>query len=148
MTEAASSLCVHRDGKVEYLLYYGGQWNNWSWNGSEKKIEEPNLWLERGHLELPPNDHMIGVLREGARPTQLFLNGHQSGIFDHPGRVFVIIDSQKFQQVALQTSVIKTEADLKRFSAELSGQDIPRTGQPPTPMTNTRGIPANSQRGR
>ena len=51
VTDAASSLCVHRDGKVEYILYYEGQLDNWSWNGSENKIEEPNLWLERGHLE-------------------------------------------------------------------------------------------------
>lgn len=80
------------------------------------RIGEPNLWLECGHLELPPNDHMIGVLREGAGPDQLFLNGWQLGIFDHPGRVFVIVDSQKFQEVKLQTEVIKSEEDLGRFS--------------------------------
>ena len=122
VTDDASSLCVHRDGKVEYILYYGGQLDNWSWNGSAKNIEEPNLWLERGHLEIPPNDHMIGVLREGVRPDQLFLNGWQFGIFDHPGRVFVIIDSQKFQQVALQTGVIKTEEDLRAFSERVREQ--------------------------
>ena len=34
----------------------------------------------------------------------------------------------------------------ERFAAELSGATVPRTGQPPTPMTNTRGISCPTDR--
>ena len=119
VTDSESAFCVHRDGKVEYVLYYADSFSNWSANGSSLNIEEPHAWLERGHLDLFPSRHYIGVLREGTRPSQLFLNGRQVGLSDHVGRVFVITDSQTFNQIRLNTGVIRNEEDLRRFSEGL-----------------------------
>ena len=96
-------------------MFYTGPFD-WSANGSAERIEEPHAWLELGHLELLPSEHRIGVIRTGTSSTQIHLNGWQYGISDHLGRVFVITDAQKFEQVPLNTSVIKNEEDLKRFS--------------------------------
>ena len=119
VTDTESTFCVHRDGKVEYILFYPGPFSNWSANGSDIPIEEPHAWLENGHLELFPTQHYIGVLREGTRPTELFLNGYQFGLEDSRGRVFVIKDSQTFEQIRVDTGVIKNEEDLGSFTEQL-----------------------------
>ena len=132
VTGSESTLCVHRDGKVEYVLYNAAPFKNWSWNGASLEIEEPHLWNEHGHIELYRTDREVEVQRDGAKPNLLSLNGSQFEL--SRGRVFRITDSQtfdqkpldadaietiKFDQIPLDTVAIKSDVDLELFSEKL-----------------------------
>ena len=129
VTGSESALCVHRDGKVDFVLYHAAPVGNWSWNGSSEVIEAPHLWNERGHLGLYRTYHRVDVVREGTKPNELILNDRS---FDLScGRIFRITDSQTFaekpsepaeitfDQIALETGAIKSEIDLALFSEKL-----------------------------